>query len=122
FSIDQRDTLRMRSGVSGNVGVFRLAREPLGGGGGGRPGLLTPFLGLCFLGLGRWPFRGSSLSFCRPRGPLTRCSFAARLRCHCCSCKISLMAQASSTRAMLVYCFLPVHRIVNFARLCFVDR
>jgi hypothetical protein len=32
------------------------------------------------------------------------------------------MAQASSNGAMLVYNFLPVHRIVYFARLCFVDR
>ncbi len=32
------------------------------------------------------------------------------------------MAQASSNGAMLVYDFLPVHCIVDFARLCFVDR
>ena len=32
------------------------------------------------------------------------------------------MAQASSNGAMLVYDFLPVHCIVYFARLCFVDR
>src|SRR5262249_34213823 len=71
-----------------------------------------------------WLLTSSSLA-CYPksfRGWLTPCSFAARLRCHFCSFKISLMAQASLNGAMLVYDFLPVHCIVDFPRLCFVDR
>src|ERR1043165_1277390 len=52
---------------------------------------------------------------------LTRRSFAARLRCHSCLSKISLMAQASLNGAILMYDFLPVHCIVDLARLRFVD-
>src|SRR4029453_10732980 len=69
-----------------------------------------------------WLLSSSSLASRRACGGLTRCSFAARLRCHCSSLKISLMAQASSNGATSVYDFLPVHCIIDFARLCFVDR
>ena len=119
FSIDQRDSLRVRDRLSGNVGFFRRALELLCG-------------QVC---RGRWPLfcqlrfllyvgsllMSSRLASSRAPGRLTRCSFAARLRCHCCFFKISFMAQASSNGAMLVYDFLPVHCIVDFARLCFVD-
>ena len=89
----------------------------------GSAGAADPFFGSLAFGATSAGFsRSSGLASCRARGWLTRCSFAARLRCHCFSFKISLMAQASSNGAMLVYNFLPVHCIVDFARLCFVDR
>src|SRR4029450_7184534 len=90
-------------------GRLRRGRQPL-------------FWHLSFWRYVSWLLRSSSLASCRACGWLTRCSFAARLRCHCCSSKISVMAQASSNGAMLMYDFLPMHCVIDFPRFCFVDR
>src|SRR5205823_9514318 len=96
FSINQRDSLRVGSGMSRNVEFFRLARELPGRCGRLCPGLKPLFWQLSFWRYVGWLVRSSSLASLRARGWLTRCSFAARLRCHCCSFKISLMTQAFS--------------------------
>src|SRR5262249_2613432 len=66
-----------------------------------------------------WLFRGSTPSPA-PLCGVSRWRFSVRLRFPFFSCTIFLMSPSSSTGAMLVYDFLPVHCIVNFARLWFV--
>src|SRR4029077_7566072 len=91
FSVNQRDRLRMRGGLPGNVRSFRLAFDLLRGCGRLCRGRWPLFWHLSFWRYVGWLLRSSGLAACRARGWPTRCSFAARLRCHCCSFKISLM-------------------------------
>src|SRR4029077_15301245 len=110
------DRLRVRGGVPGNVRSFRLALELLRGSSWLRRGRWPLFWHLSFWRYIGWLLRSSSLASSPEsfRGWLARCSFAARLRCHCVPLKFRSWLKRPQTGAMLVYHFLPVPSILYF--------